>query len=93
MELAILLGKRIRFLRKTRGISQDRFALACGLDSSYMGRIERGEVNISVVALSKIADALGCTASELLLDLSISKQSEELLQQPLQQRENFNGDS
>ncbi|MDO9521139.1 MAG: helix-turn-helix transcriptional regulator [Pseudohongiella sp.] len=79
MELALLLGKRIRSLRKAAGISQERLALACGLDRGYMGRIERGERNISVVTLDKIADALGCTASELLLDLRKGKQSEELL--------------
>lgn len=79
MELALLLGKRIRSLRRAAGISQDRLALACGLDRGYMGRIERGEMNISVVTLYKIADGLGCTASELLLGLAISKQSEELL--------------
>ncbi|MDO9475393.1 MAG: helix-turn-helix transcriptional regulator [Pseudohongiella sp.] len=72
MELALLLGKRIRSLRKAAGISQERLALACGLDRSYLGRIERGEINISVVILYKIADALGCSASELLREVTIS---------------------
>jgi transcriptional regulator with XRE-family HTH domain len=79
MELALLLGKRIRSLRKAAGITQERLALACGLDRSYMGRIERGEVSISVVSLYQIADALGCSGSELLREISISKESDDLM--------------
>ncbi len=66
MELALLLGKLIRERRKASGITQERLALACGLDRSYMGRIERGEVNITVVSLYQIASALNCSAKELL---------------------------
>tara|TARA_R110002167_G_scaffold254359_2_gene460570 strand:- start:19679 stop:19915 length:237 start_codon:yes stop_codon:yes gene_type:complete len=66
MELALLLGKRIRSLRRAAGISQERLALASGLDRAYMGRIERGEVNITIVTLYQIAQALNCSAQELL---------------------------
>ncbi|GFZ76333.1 transcriptional regulator [Pseudohongiella nitratireducens] len=64
--LALLLGKRIRQKRKSLGMSQERLAFACGLDRSYMGRIERGEVNITVVSLYQIASALNCSSQELL---------------------------
>ncbi|MCD2763397.1 helix-turn-helix domain-containing protein, partial [Pseudomonas aeruginosa] len=40
-------------------ISQDALALACSLDRSYVGRIERGEVNITVEKLYRIAGELG----------------------------------
>ena len=42
-ELASLLGQKIRKARKEKGLSQEKLALMCGLDRSYMGRIERGE--------------------------------------------------
>ncbi|MCB2585243.1 helix-turn-helix domain-containing protein, partial [Listeria monocytogenes] len=50
-KLAKALGERIRTQRKACGISQDALALACSIDRSYMGRIERGEVNITVEKL------------------------------------------
>lgn len=60
------LGEKIRAKRKEQGTSQDRLALDCGLDRSYMGRTERGEVNITVEKLYQIAGALNCHPSELL---------------------------
>ncbi len=54
-KLAKALGERIRTQRKTCRLSQDALALACSIDRSYMGRIERGEVNITVEKLYRIA--------------------------------------
>ena len=65
-QLAKALGTRIRAQRKTCGLSQDALALACNIDRSYMGRIERGEVNITVEKLYQIANTLNCEASSLL---------------------------
>lgn len=65
-KLAQALGERIRAQRKACGISQDALALACGIDRSYMGRIERGEVNITIEKLYRIADELACDPSFLL---------------------------
>lgn len=65
-KLAKALGERIRAQRKTCRISQDALALACSLDRSYMGRIERGEVNITVEKLYRIAGELACDPSCLL---------------------------
>ncbi len=50
-KLAKALGERIRMQRKTCRISQDALALACSLDRSYVGRIERGEVACDAVEL------------------------------------------
>jgi transcriptional regulator with XRE-family HTH domain len=58
-------GARLRQLRKARKISQEAVALASGLDRSYLGRIERGEVNVSLVNIWRIAEALGATPAEL----------------------------
>ncbi|RZP78418.1 XRE family transcriptional regulator [Vibrio vulnificus] len=64
--LAELVGKRITKMRKSKGLTQDKLALFAEIDRSYVGRIERGEVNITIEKLYEIADALGCDAKELL---------------------------
>jgi transcriptional regulator with XRE-family HTH domain len=58
-------GKRVRELRKQKELSQEALALACELDRSYIGGVERGERNISLVNIYKIAEALGVAVKEL----------------------------
>jgi transcriptional regulator with XRE-family HTH domain len=65
-QLAKALGAKIRAQRKAKGLSQDNLAYACGLDRSYMGRIERGEVNITVEKLYLLATTLQCEPAALL---------------------------
>ena len=65
-KLAKALGMKIREARKAKGFSQDVLALVCKVDRSYMGRIERGEVNITVEKLYQIALSLGCEPGSLL---------------------------
>ncbi|WP_336270009.1 helix-turn-helix domain-containing protein [Vreelandella arctica] len=64
--LAEALGKKIRKTREQKGLTQDNVALASRIDRSYMGRIERGEVNITVEKLYEIAEVLGCEPASLL---------------------------
>jgi XRE family transcriptional regulator, regulator of sulfur utilization len=59
------LGLRIRTLREQRGISQERLGLLSGLHRTYVGAIERGERNPSVLSLEKIANALNVTVKDL----------------------------
>lgn len=61
-----VLGKRIRKLRDQRGWSQEEFADICGVNRSYMGRIERGELNLTMDSLQKVSKGLGRSVSELL---------------------------
>lgn len=54
----VALGRRIRDARKFIGWTQEDLAYESGLDRSYIGGIERGERNISVMSLCQIARAL-----------------------------------
>jgi len=54
-----LLGTRIRRARRKIGLSQEALAFHCGVDRSYMGGIERGERNVSLLKLCSIAEVLG----------------------------------
>jgi DNA-binding XRE family transcriptional regulator len=58
-------GERVRELRKQKELSQESLALACDLDRTYIGSVERGERNISLINIYKIAAALGVPAKEL----------------------------
>ncbi|MDR3700109.1 MAG: helix-turn-helix transcriptional regulator [Candidatus Sulfopaludibacter sp.] len=55
----------MRDLRKQKGLSQESLALACDLDRTYIGGVERGERNISLLNIYKIAAALGVPVKEL----------------------------
>jgi len=59
------LGKTIRSLRTERKVSQEALASGANLDRSYMGGIERGEHNITLLNLMKIAVQLDLKMSEL----------------------------
>jgi transcriptional regulator with XRE-family HTH domain len=54
----LIIGKKIREIRTKKGISQERLAYMAGIDRAFMGRVERGERNISIIRLKKIADVL-----------------------------------
>jgi|TARA_B100001179_G_C18601052_1_gene410293 transcriptional regulator with XRE-family HTH domain len=57
-ERMIAFGKRVREMRKSKGISQERLAEMAGIDRSYMGNIERGEKNVTLKKVYEICDAL-----------------------------------
>ncbi len=57
-------GEELRLLRKKKGLSQESLALACDLDRTYIGGVERGERNISLVNIQKIAKTLGIPAKD-----------------------------
>jgi transcriptional regulator with XRE-family HTH domain len=59
-------GNRMRTLRKARGLSQEALGDEAGLHRTYIGAIERGEQNISLDNINKIAKALKVKPSELL---------------------------
>lgn len=63
--ILLRFGRRARMLRKGHGWSQEAFARQCGLDRSYVGGVERGSRNISLVNVGKMAEALGVGVGEL----------------------------
>jgi transcriptional regulator with XRE-family HTH domain len=64
-EIQKRFGKRVREIRKSKGFSQESLALSCELDRTYIGGVERGERNISLVNIYRIAEALGVQPREL----------------------------
>jgi len=58
-------GKRVRKLRLERELTQEALGDKAGLDMTYIGRIERGEQNTSVVVAEMIAKGLGTTLEKL----------------------------
>ena len=63
--VTLAFGAAVRALRRERGYGQEGFAAHAGLDRSYYGAIERGEFNVSLDTIIKLARALDTTASEL----------------------------
>ena len=64
--LAKSFGKKFKDKRKEIDLSQDEVALLSGIDRSYIGRIERGEVNITLEKVYALAEVLKCSAHDLL---------------------------
>jgi transcriptional regulator with XRE-family HTH domain len=62
----VAIGEAIRTRRRDQGISQEHLAYLAGIDRSHMGKIERGERNVSLLNLIRICIALRIRASELL---------------------------
>lgn len=60
------LGQAIRARRREMYLSQEALAHAAGIDRSHMGKIERGERNLTMLNVLRIASALGFSAAELL---------------------------
>ncbi len=65
-EMLVALGQAIKQARSEIGLSQEALAVDADIDRSYLGGIERGEHNVTVINLTKIANALELTPSQLL---------------------------
>lgn len=60
------VGAKVREVRKKKGFSQEAFALEVGLDRTYMGGVERGQRNVALLNLKKIAAGLKVPMGKLL---------------------------
>ena len=63
-------GVTVRAVRQQNGISQEELALRTGLDRSYVGQVERGERNLTLENIYKLADGLGVPPASLLIELN-----------------------
>jgi transcriptional regulator with XRE-family HTH domain len=64
-DIRIRFGRAVRQKRHKLGASQEAFADLCGLDRTYIGGIERGERNVALVNIEKVAKALRLSLAEL----------------------------
>jgi transcriptional regulator with XRE-family HTH domain len=60
------LGDRLRAYRRQRGLSQEAFAIVLGVHRTYMGGLERGERNLTLQSVERLAHRLGVDPSDLL---------------------------
>lgn len=63
-------GTRLREIREERGYSQEKLAERAGLHRNYVGGIERGERNVALENIVKLAKALSVSPRELFADFS-----------------------
>lgn len=61
----VRFGKKLRSLRKKVGISQEELGFRAGIHRTYVGAIERGEQNVSIENVYKLAKALKVSEKEL----------------------------
>lgn len=61
-----LFGLRLAEIRRAKGLSQESLALESGLARSYLGGVERGQRNIALLNIYRLAETLGVTPSSLL---------------------------
>lgn len=66
MSLRAKLGRVIAKRRREAGFSQEAFAAKCGLHRTFMGAVERGEKNVSLDTLEKVARGLRARVSEII---------------------------
>jgi len=65
-----LFGKRLRELRHQRGLTQEELADLAHLHRNYIGGVERGERNISLINIVELTQALSVKPAELLRNIT-----------------------
>lgn len=68
---AVRLGVSIRDARIAKSLTQEKLAELASLSKNYVGNIERGEYDVTVSALQRVAKGLGCRAADLLASAGI----------------------
>ena len=80
----IAFGTRVRELRKAKRFSQEAFAAHANLDRGAYGKLERGDINVGLLTMARIAVALDLTLSQLLETVEL--QPEEIQSLPRSRR-------
>ncbi len=63
-----IVGKNVRKLRLQKGMTQEELAFEAGIDLTYVGGIERGRRNPSLLVMARISDALSVQIARLLIE-------------------------
>jgi transcriptional regulator with XRE-family HTH domain len=78
-------GKRIRQLRESMGLTQEQLASKVGMDYKYLGSVERGERNITIDNIQRIAEAFGVETYQLFFfSLEGLKPQEEVIEEKIE---------
>lgn len=67
----LALGGAIKRIRLEQNISQERLALLAEVDRSYVGRVERGDNNVAILTLARLANALDIPISKLMKEAKL----------------------
>lgn len=67
----LALGGAIKRLRLEKNISQERLALLAEVDRSYVGRVERGDNNVAILTLARLAGALDVSIAKLMKEAGL----------------------
>jgi transcriptional regulator with XRE-family HTH domain len=81
--LRLAIGERIRYYRNQKGWTQEQLAEALEIQGTYIGRVERGEQNLQLSTLEKIAEALHINANNLLIDSNEQLEQEEFIRRTI----------
>ncbi len=65
-DVLLRFGRKLRETRREKGVSQEKLAALAGLHRTYVSLVERGECNISLLNIEKLAAALGVTLADLM---------------------------
>lgn len=82
-ELRQLIGTRIRAMRNTKGLTQQKLADIAGLDYRYIGALERGERNFSIDTLEKVLVALKVSLNELTYSVEVTSNEDSIRQEAI----------
>lgn len=72
MDILKVVGEKVRLIRKGQGLSQEVLAEKTGLTANYVGLVERGQKQVTLVTLKSIADALGADVAVLFEGCSVT---------------------
>ena len=65
-DVQLSFGKKLRLIRQKQGVSQEKLAELAGLHRTYVSSVERGERNISLINIAKLAQSLGVPMGKLM---------------------------
>lgn len=63
-DIKVKFGNQLKIKRKKLKLSQEKFALKCNLDRTYITSVENGKRNVSLINIEKICNALNCSMSD-----------------------------